>query len=732
MRTINVPMSILFFALLNGCSTSQPSILASEFVKSQLVRASEGGTVTVQASDSATLAGVKVVIPPGALSADTRITIGYGAGAGTTDPWSMSPSPTASLLPQGVQPSGPVVYLGPDGTAFRSLVTVTLPYALPTGGQQSRLAVFALESSGRNYTVENSALQMAGGFVTFQVNGFTQFQPGEYIPPPPDDGGLDDAGCDSGLTSCSDGDGGVLCTDTNSDQANCGSCGHPCTLGFCVGGSCVLDPGVDAGFDDGGLPDSGTVDDAGCSPEHIDAYNGRSPALDLLIVLDTSGGSDENSLLAARALNLVNALSATVDFQIGVTTTDVCASTSSEDGRLLPCPGCKVDGTAPQVITPLDPNAGQDLAALIGGVDAGPDFCDAGGPEFFEAATEAVISNLIYNYNAGFVRAQAAHAILAVSGTATDDTSPGTVATYASGFESLILTESTGLIPFSFNYLSPSGLSPDGGIIYDNGLPPRLAEMMSDVGLDAVDSLQPNWWLEFSDIANWSILQTFPLRAVPEVSTIKFYLDGPPPGHTPSGESPGVQILSMNPNQTVNWTYDAQTNAITVNPSNLTLSSSDSVYIDYLTALACPAGDVCAQFGTDPAACFQLCDPLTQDCPFAPDGEGQGCFYEPSIDSLVCEPGNDAGYESMPCSQNSDCWIGQDCFPLTTDEVDAGFAQACRFFCDLLDGGQDPCPGVSHGGNAVRQCVTVATASGENGTTVTVGACQPYPDAGGN
>jgi hypothetical protein len=47
--------------------------------------------------------------------------------------------------------------------------------------------------------------------------------------------------CQQQLTACQNGDAGLVCTDTNSDINNCGSCGVACQQGyFCVQGYCQI------------------------------------------------------------------------------------------------------------------------------------------------------------------------------------------------------------------------------------------------------------------------------------------------------------------------------------------------------------------------------------------------------------------------------------------------------------------------------------------------------------
>jgi hypothetical protein len=153
----------------------------------------------------------------------------------------------------------------------------------------------------------------------------------------------------------------------------------------------------------------------------------------------------------------------------------------------------------------------------------------------------------------------------------------------------------------------------------------------------------------------------------------------------------------------------------------------------------CSSGFFCSSFdGGAPPQCFQPCDPYTQNCPTLPPPDGglpdasilQGCYYEQELNALVCEPElNPNGYEGIACNENSDCPVdpqlgGMACFPLTADEVDAGLARACRYYCDTFDGGTHLCPGVAHW-PALRHCVPVAIVDA-GGVDIAVGACQPY------
>lgn len=91
------------------CSTQQN--VGTRYVKTMALTASQGGTLTVEASESAELAGFDLVVPPGVLPADTTLTLELGLDDVATAPAS---------------PAGPVVILGPELT-FLEGVQLTLP-----------------------------------------------------------------------------------------------------------------------------------------------------------------------------------------------------------------------------------------------------------------------------------------------------------------------------------------------------------------------------------------------------------------------------------------------------------------------------------------------------------------------------------------------------------------------------------------------------------------------------
>ena len=107
--------------------------------------------------------------------------------------------------------------------------------------------------------------------------------------------------------------------------------------------------------------------------------------------------------------------------------------------------------------------------------------------------------------------------------------------------------------------------------------------MLSLAGGVALDTDQSDWTKGVLDLWNIVLASStrFPLSGTPDPTTMVVYLDGPPPGQVGPGQTQGVQILATNPNGSTNWSYDSTSNTLDINNSNLTLSSSDTLYVEY-------------------------------------------------------------------------------------------------------------------------------------------------------
>ncbi len=216
--------SSLFAAGLAACGAPTHEV-ASHYVKSQLISASKGGTITVGQADDPVLAGTSIVIPAGALPADTTVTIAEGA---------------TRVAPAGAQTAGPVATFGPDGTKFSTPATITLPYALPAGAAVGDLEIEAVESSGAATTLSPSQLKLNAKASTaaFGLTGFPRH--GAFVGPAGDggvDGGTCPGFCPSGQACCASARG---CTDLSTDENNCGACGNVCpSSSTCSGGACI-------------------------------------------------------------------------------------------------------------------------------------------------------------------------------------------------------------------------------------------------------------------------------------------------------------------------------------------------------------------------------------------------------------------------------------------------------------------------------------------------------------
>jgi hypothetical protein len=121
-----------------------------------------GGSVEV-ADPESDVAGAKVTFPPGALAADSTVTIASAA----------APKPAAVD-----QLAGPAVFFGPPGVTFASPVDVEVPFdpaRIPVGQTSQDLRVLVAEANGATAILTPKAFDDLGRTVTVEANGFSTF-----------------------------------------------------------------------------------------------------------------------------------------------------------------------------------------------------------------------------------------------------------------------------------------------------------------------------------------------------------------------------------------------------------------------------------------------------------------------------------------------------------------------------------------------------------------------------
>ena len=156
-------MTALLFAGA-ACGTADPTELASVHVKTAMIDAAAGGTIEVTASDEyAPFIGTKVVVPAGALSADTELTVDIFSN---------------SLMDADANEVGPAVTFGPAGTQFSQPVEVTLPITEAIDADLVRVYVQNADMSREVILPTGITIDAAQGVVRFSVEHFTTFQPG--------------------------------------------------------------------------------------------------------------------------------------------------------------------------------------------------------------------------------------------------------------------------------------------------------------------------------------------------------------------------------------------------------------------------------------------------------------------------------------------------------------------------------------------------------------------------
>ncbi len=139
--------------------------IGGETAVSATVLAATGGEVGVIDPDSSIL-GAGVLIPPGALNVDTRISV---TSTSLIDP----PSPVTQ------QPAGPAIEFGPDGLEFGQPAEVTVPFdpsALPLGvDPNTDLLVLRESSDGSQEVIAPTSVDVPNGVCVVPTDGFSVF-----------------------------------------------------------------------------------------------------------------------------------------------------------------------------------------------------------------------------------------------------------------------------------------------------------------------------------------------------------------------------------------------------------------------------------------------------------------------------------------------------------------------------------------------------------------------------
>ncbi len=307
------------------------------------------------------------------------------------------------------------------------------------------------------------------------------------------------------------------------------------------------------------LPLSGT---ASSGDQETETFTVQ-PKADVLFVVDTSANSTAGSQISGAISHFLDAASGG-DYQIGVTSTDVCAGPSSENGRMLPCPGCKLQGSARTFITPADSTASADLATLLD--LPGGDSCTGSlTPQYFQAAYDALFTEATYNQ--GFLRPDTALAIISVGGTFGDDQSfQYTTQQFAADFASVNGAGFPSLLSFSFVAPLYSKVAANGSVPITD-LPTHIRTMISLVGGVGVDTTQAYWWQALDGL--W---QTLLLPSV-------FYLVG-----APVADSIQVSIDAARPFVPGEWSFDQASDSISFNLSQVGVTAGDTVTVTYAQA----------------------------------------------------------------------------------------------------------------------------------------------------
>ncbi|MBI2376946.1 MAG: choice-of-anchor D domain-containing protein [Deltaproteobacteria bacterium] len=284
------------------------------------------------------------------------------------------------------------------------------------------------------------------------------------------------------------------------------------------------------------------------------------PQADVLFVVDDSCSmADEQANLGANVTQFLSyAQSQSIDYQIGVTTTDVEIPSPTgpyqggKQGRLVEYGGTRI-------ITPATPNANSIFDRMVTALGIDGSGSEAG----LEAAYLALTDPILSGWNAGFLRTDAALAVIIVSDE--EDQSDafrrgGTTAFYENFFKN-IKGFGTTLFSMSAVIVRPidSAFCSGGGATSGH----RYDAVASATG-GAVESIcTANWGQTLANIGlnTFGLRRKFHLSAVPVAATIRITVDG-------------VNVPAAVPGSGVQWAYVGSDNSVEFSPTQVPDASS--------------------------------------------------------------------------------------------------------------------------------------------------------------
>ncbi len=193
--------------------------------------------------------GTSVAIPMGALSGDANITV----------------SSVDATAPAGTVLVGPAYDFGPEGTAFSTPVTITLPFdmaKIPTGRSASDIRIYTAARGSTQYTQLSTTLM--SGTVSTETSHFTV-----YLPAAPKAGVVLDMSSAGGCST-------VTCMQTGSGTCSCSqTCGSTVYAMSCE--DTVTPP--QCGCSVNGSPVPSSIEIPGCSDttQLMSAFAGCQP-----------------------------------------------------------------------------------------------------------------------------------------------------------------------------------------------------------------------------------------------------------------------------------------------------------------------------------------------------------------------------------------------------------------------------------------------------------------------